>query len=145
MGKAPSFLRGILSAIVYPALMAGSVWAACAALDAGVESAVVVPVINVAAAVLVLSLERALPYRAVWNRSFGDVRTDALHTAFNGLAGWLGQALVTFALTLASVRLSAALATGLWPSRWPLAAQLALALPLSELGIYWLHRIEHRG
>jgi sterol desaturase/sphingolipid hydroxylase (fatty acid hydroxylase superfamily) len=44
-----------------------------------------------------------------------------------------------------SVRLSAALGVGLWPSRWPLAAQLAIAFPIAELPVYWFHRLEHRG
>jgi sterol desaturase/sphingolipid hydroxylase (fatty acid hydroxylase superfamily) len=31
----------------------------------------------------------------------------------------------------------------LWPTGWPLAAQLGLALVIAELPQYWLHRLQH--
>ena len=33
--------------------------------------------------------------------------------------------------------------TGLWPSNWPLALQLALALLIADFGAYWMHRFMH--
>jgi sterol desaturase/sphingolipid hydroxylase (fatty acid hydroxylase superfamily) len=39
--------------------------------------------------------------------------------------------------------LSRSVGTGLWPSDWPFAAQLALAALLAELIQYWLHRWQH--
>lgn len=138
-------VRAVLGSAVYPASMAAAVGAVCAAMDAGIESGLAVGAVNVTALLVVLGLERALPYRAAWNRGFGDVRTDVLHAVLNGAAGEVGRVATVAGLTFVSVRLSAALGTGLWPSRWPLAAQLALALPLAELGVYWLHRLEHRG
>jgi ornithine lipid hydroxylase len=39
--------------------------------------------------------------------------------------------------------LSGLLGASLWPSGWPLMAQLGLALLIAELTQYWLHRLQH--
>lgn len=142
---APGSARKAVGAVVYPAAMAGAVFALSACLEAGVDSGLAVVVVNVIAAAVVLGLERALPYRPAWNRSAGDLRTDALHAVVNGVAGEIGRILTVAGLTWVSVRLSSAIGARLWPSSWPLALQLALALPISEFGVYWLHRLEHAG
>jgi sterol desaturase/sphingolipid hydroxylase (fatty acid hydroxylase superfamily) len=138
-------LRAWLGAAVYPAVMIAAVAAAHAALSKGADSGATVAGINVAAMVVVLALERALPYRERWNRSFGDVRTDVLHLIFSTSAGELGRTLGVAGAAWASVRLSAAIGAGLWPSGWPVAAQVGLAMVVGELPVYWLHRLEHRG
>jgi sterol desaturase/sphingolipid hydroxylase (fatty acid hydroxylase superfamily) len=143
--KTLALLRATGRIAVYPASMAAAVWTVIAAMDAGVESGLAVVAVNVAAALVVLVFERVLPYRRAWNASAGDVRTDVLHAAFNGVTGEIGRLLTVAGLTFVSVRLSTALGTGLWPSRWPLWAQLALAFPIGELPVYWIHRLEHRG
>jgi len=33
----------------------------------------------------------------------------------------------------------------LWPSEWPLIAQLLLALVIGEIGTYWIHRLMHEN
>ena len=32
---------------------------------------------------------------------------------------------------------------GVWPTTWPLAGQLVLAVLIADLGFYWIHRISH--
>src|SRR5262245_56590369 len=90
MGKAPAILRAVFGAAVYPASIGAAVWAVIAAMDAGIDSGLAVVSVNVAAAAVVLGLERVLPYRSAWNRSFGDVRTDILHAVLNGSLGEIG-------------------------------------------------------
>jgi sterol desaturase/sphingolipid hydroxylase (fatty acid hydroxylase superfamily) len=95
---------------------------------------------------LIAVLERLFPHRPEWNRSHGDVRTDVFHLLFTGA---VSQALVAAAvvgpLSLLSIWVSGAAGGALWPGRWPMLAQLALALVLGELGHYVFHRISHEN
>lgn len=95
---------------------------------------------------LIAGLERALPYRPEWNRSHGDVRTDVLHLLFTGQgAQGLFLALAAGPLIALSAGVSAMSGAPLWPSGWPLLAQLGLALVLGELGHYAFHRLSHEN
>lgn len=95
---------------------------------------------------LVALLERLLPYRAEWNRSHGDLRTDVLHLVFTGAAGQiLYQTVVAAGAVAAAGFLSARFGGGLWPLHWPAVAQLGLALCVAELGHYAFHRLSHEN
>lgn len=123
---------------VYPALVGGSLAAAAAALSRGLDPAAVVPAVTVVGVVLVALLERILPFEPQWQRSHEDQITDGLHLVLSlGAAGEAGRQ--------ASLWLGEQLGGSLWPTGWPVAAQLALALLVAEFGAYWLHRIQHRG
>ncbi|MAG33454.1 MAG: sterol desaturase [Deltaproteobacteria bacterium] len=92
---------------------------------------------------VVIASERLYPYVKDWNRSHDDVATD--------VAWWLtgnttGLALYPFAALVAIPAagwLSARFGAGLWPSQWPLAAQLALSFVIVEFFHYWAHRLMH--
>jgi sterol desaturase/sphingolipid hydroxylase (fatty acid hydroxylase superfamily) len=92
---------------------------------------------------IVIAAERLYPYVPDWNRAHGDVPTD--------LAWWVsilatGAALrpmsALIALPLAAW-LSESFGADLWPSAWPLAGQLVLALVIVEFFQYWAHRLMH--
>jgi sterol desaturase/sphingolipid hydroxylase (fatty acid hydroxylase superfamily) len=94
------------------------------------------------------ALERVIPFEPEWRRSKGDVGTDVMHAVL-GVA--IAPALIRGLCLASLVRASHALAAFagraevLWPTRWPLAVQLALALLVSELGGYAVHRAQHRS
>lgn len=91
-----------------------------------------------AVAVLVATLaERLLPYRQEWNASHNDEPRDLLHALVN--EGINGLGVITIPL-LAFLLPN----PGLWPSHWPLWLQLALALPIADLGITLVHFASHR-
>jgi sterol desaturase/sphingolipid hydroxylase (fatty acid hydroxylase superfamily) len=93
---------------------------------------------------LLAGLERGFPYREDWNRSHGDVRTDVFHLLFTGAtAQALVGAVALGPLTLLAGWVASATGGPLWPTGWPLLAQLALALVLGELGHYAFHRLSH--
>jgi sterol desaturase/sphingolipid hydroxylase (fatty acid hydroxylase superfamily) len=95
---------------------------------------------------LIAVLERLFPHRPEWNRSHGDVRTDVFHLLFTGaIAQALVAAVALGPLTLLSLWVSNAAGGALWPSGWPMLAQLALALVLGELGHYVFHRVSHEN
>ncbi|MCW7540981.1 sterol desaturase family protein [Aquabacterium sp. A7-Y] len=99
------------------------------------------------AAHLVLTLvwfgvaERWLPHRADWAPDGRALRRDGIFFSVNALAdtlgGWLAASL---ALLLAARPAAAGLAAAL-----PLWAAAPLALLVSELAAYWLHRAMHTG
>jgi sterol desaturase/sphingolipid hydroxylase (fatty acid hydroxylase superfamily) len=93
---------------------------------------------------LIASAERLLPYRPEWNRAQGDQRTDVGHLLLNGLVTSRVASAVAYAIGLAgSIWLAERVGLRLWPSHWPMAAQLLLALVVAEFGHYWFHRISH--
>ena len=132
----PTLARRTAAVLAYPLVLGVEVLAAWLLLDAGHPASVVVPALNLAAACFVFGLERLIPYRAEWLRSHGDVPTDVAYFVASAVFFEVGRGLVVLA--------SGALARPLvWPTVWPLAAQLPLALAVAELGVYWAHRLEH--
>jgi sterol desaturase/sphingolipid hydroxylase (fatty acid hydroxylase superfamily) len=136
-------MRRLATGLVFPLVMGGSI-----ALAIGL-----VPVLGALQAVLIaetlgalaiIVAERALPFRPAWNRSHGDLRTDALHALVSGVATTqVARGLVALLAGAAAAWLSSALGGTLWPVGWPLALQLVLALVIAELPQYWLHRWQH--
>ena len=128
---------------VFPVILGGSIGMAIALMPA-LGTAAAVAIAQVAGMLAVAAAERWLPYRDTWNRSHGDVRTDALHAVFSGLGTTqLMRPVAIYAGGLGAALLSDALGGTLWPATWPLVAQLALVLVIAELPQYWLHRWQH--
>lgn len=95
---------------------------------------------------LIALLERVFPHRTEWNRSHGDLRTDVFHLLFTGpTAQALVGALALGPLALLSGWVAGNAGGALWPTGWPMLAQLALALVLGELGHYVFHRVSHEN
>jgi len=129
---------------VFPAVVAASIALAMLAMARGLPPAVAAALGQAAGLAAVVALGRLFPYHADWRRPRGDVRTDLSHAMVSGLAA--PEALRPFVHAGAVVVagwLSRTLGVGLWPSGWPLLAQLALALVVGELGQYWFHRWQH--
>ena len=95
---------------------------------------------------LVIGLsEKVQPRYASWAMPRrGDWKADLAHTFFSTLLPpEIIRALSIGVLTGAAVWLSATVGVALWPSDWPVLAQLVLAMLVSELGSYWVHRLMH--
>ena len=95
--------------------------------------------------IVLLALERLHPYQKQWLHSHGDIQTDLLHNLVNFWIPEIYTVVFVGALTVVATRLSDAFGMSLWPSRWPLAVQLLLALVIGELGTYWIHRLMHEN
>ena len=96
-----------------------------------------------AVVLLLLILERVHPYQEEWLHSHGDLRTDLIHNLVNFWIPEVYTVVFVGVLTVAAAWLSNALGADLWPRKWPLLAQLLLALVIAELGTYWIHRLMH--
>lgn len=128
---------------LYPLILAGATGAGMVLLER-TEPEVAIGAIGLGCIVIIALLERVHAYVPAYNRSHGDVGTDLLHNAVSGIAiPELTKVAGFGALYAASAALSEWLGVSLWPARWPLLGQLALALIVAELPSYWFHRIQH--
>ena len=86
-------------------------------------------------------LERIMPYRREWVTSDGQEFPDFAHTILNkGLIQ-----LLLFLLLVSGIieTMGHRPSHSFWPSGIPMALQVVLALIISELGLYWAHRLAH--
>jgi len=137
------FATRMVSHLAFPVVTGGAIAVAIALIGRGMEPLVAAMSTLVPAIAVVIGLERLTPYCAEWNRDHADSRVDVAHLVTFVLTGALSEP----ALRLAGVALAGWLlgpyALDLWPSGWPLALQLCLALVIGELGQYWVHRLQH--
>ena len=94
-------------------------------------------------ALVVLAAERAFPHLPAWQRSHRDIAVDLAHVFSVSLASFATQALVPLALAPLAAPLVSLGTARLWPTSWPLLAQLPLALLAAEFFQYWSHRLSH--
>jgi sterol desaturase/sphingolipid hydroxylase (fatty acid hydroxylase superfamily) len=138
-------LRALLTWGLYPGALCLALLATAAMIARGVPAEAAISGVTVVAGFALYGLQLLHPahgrWRAVTARDFG---LDLAHSVFTmGGSTALVKAATFTLLYAASARLSAAVGAGLWPDRLPLAAQLALALVVGELGAYWVHRLSH--
>jgi sterol desaturase/sphingolipid hydroxylase (fatty acid hydroxylase superfamily) len=130
----------------FPLHFAGALMAGYWAYSQGYSASVVLAVVTGVTAAIIFVLERVHPAHPEWNRSQKDVGTDSLHALVSMI---MLPKLLEFMLlhvafiTAASEVANASDGAGLWPSHWPLAAQVGLALLISQFGEYWVHRTMH--
>jgi sterol desaturase/sphingolipid hydroxylase (fatty acid hydroxylase superfamily) len=84
-------------------------------------------------AVLVAVVERVRPFRAKWSQTHGDRGVDAAFIVVSVALGVAAELVPARALA----------PHGLWPSGWPMLAQVALAAMVSEAMQYGAHRAMH--
>lgn len=123
----------MLPLVSYVALTVGAPLAVWALGNAGLRLDLAVLGVVSLAGVLVGFVERAAPYEWRWNKPLGDSGVDTLHLVFSTLA--IDALYVFGAAHLPGF--------GLWPSSWPLVAQVALAIVIAEFFAYWAHRWMH--
>jgi ornithine lipid hydroxylase len=147
-------LRDLARWSVFPALVAGTaaiaIWGSGVDLAAGIglaavpSEAILYPAVIALGWTSIALLERWLPYRREWRRSHGDVGTDVAHLLVSAtFASGVARAVLGMTAVVAAGWLSTRMGLVLWPSSWPWAIQLALALAVAELGHYAFHRLSH--
>jgi sterol desaturase/sphingolipid hydroxylase (fatty acid hydroxylase superfamily) len=138
------WFRRLLSVGIFPVTFVVFIGLGIWAIRHGLPPAFVSPLAVPPFILWVSALERFHPYVKDWNRDHGDLRADIIHMFVSAL---LTPQAVMWILTAALVPVSAMLTARfdwfVWPKNWPILAQLALALCVSELGGYWAHRIQH--
>lgn len=126
---------------VYPAVLMTPVATAWALMQSGVPPLGAAALAIAAAGAVLWLLELWHPYVAAWRPPSQTLLLDMLHTA---VSSQLISPLVKagFALLLARVVAPHVVAMP-WPDHWPVGLQVALAIPIADLGIYLGHRLMH--
>lgn len=134
--------RWILRIGAYPAVLAWAVFELWALLAAGAALVWAPYAVVAAAGIVIFLIERAIPYRPAWRPTVRDLAGDGVFLA-------LVQVALPLVLSWAAVWLAQRLLAGegltldVWPSHWPLWAQVLLKLAAGDLLRYWLHRWSH--
>jgi len=140
VGGAGELVSFLLFPLVFGSALAAGFWGVAADVPrVQLLAGILLPVL-----VIIVVFERLHPEHASWNESRGDVGTDLIHI---GVSGMLVPKALEAGLVVALagvIGLLAGLSSApLWPANWPLAAQLLLALLVSQFFEYWFHRMAH--
>ncbi len=136
-------MHRVIPWLIFPVTVSAVIGGATVALAADVSASLVVGLATFASVVVVVTLERVRPFRAEWNRPRGDLVTDALYLpTFLGVNA-LVEPVVRVVAVAVGVAISGAIGMGMWPTEWPVLAQLAVACVVVELFDYWPHRWLH--
>jgi sterol desaturase/sphingolipid hydroxylase (fatty acid hydroxylase superfamily) len=128
---------------IFPFVMGGGVLVSWWLMLNGWEPAVAIIWPQIFAFFTVAVFEHVYPYHVSWNINRSDVSVDARHAIGIGvLLGVITPIAVSIGVAVGGW-LSDQFGIGLWPSEWPLLAQIALVLVVGELPGYWVHRWEH--
>lgn len=130
----------VLGVVTWPAVISASVLTARGAIEMGFEPGAVSTAVVWVAALVVMLIQRLIPYQPEWRAWRSEAGADLLHA---GLSTWAGSALAEAAARGIVVAIAASQAhTGLL-SGWPWWAQLAIGLAICDFLAYWLHRTAH--
>jgi sterol desaturase/sphingolipid hydroxylase (fatty acid hydroxylase superfamily) len=133
----------LFQCLVFPVVMVSAVTGTWWLLNQGVDPALSFLGPQLTAFLAVAFAERVFPYHQSWLHSHHDIRVDSIHTVNIGVATVLVASLVVAAGITVGGWVSQFVEIRLWPTQWPLVAQIALALLIGELPGYWVHRWQH--
>jgi ornithine lipid hydroxylase len=134
--------RALLTRLFYPVTMMGALTAAWLLHRAGLPLAAGAYAAVALAGFTVLIGETIIPYRRAWAPTLHDLFEDGLFLVAVQLLlplglGWL------FVIAVQGGLQAAGWTLGVWPSAWPVWAQVALKVVVGDLLRYWLHRWSH--
>ena len=101
----------------------------------GAPAAAALVTLQIAMMLLVTGLERWMPEHASWNVPHHDVRTDAHYFLVSG---------VLLSAVFRALIFAGTPSLAIWPGRWPVAAQLFLAVGVADFGSYGTHVLTHK-
>lgn len=138
-------IRKAVQWTLYPAMLITGLTVTWQAMAHGWPVSPVAMAVVFGASVPLLLAQKLIPAEEAWNptraRSYG---VDLLHMASTGASTELVRA-VTMGLVLqVAVAVHGWMGGDLWPSRWPLVAQLGLGIAAGDFGAYWVHRVCHK-
>ncbi len=91
-----------------------------------------------------LWLERVMPHETQWRRPDGQNLANIAHTLTSkGTSQILLAVNAYIGASIATGGDSGLMGVQIWPSHWPLYAQVILAVVGSEFMLYWAHRTAH--
>jgi ornithine lipid hydroxylase len=137
-----SWLRATSAFLIWPLLFGSGLIGTYVALDSA-WPLLWFNAVYLSIAVGVAICERVMPYELSWLQADRETVNNLAHTLVSkGVIQIAAAIILTFSMATA-MAVGSGLDTGLWPSDWPLAAQVILGLLIAELGLYVAHRTAH--
>ncbi len=129
-------LRSLVSCAFAPTFFVFFIGAGVWLVESGSSKVWLIALLLPAIAVSFIA-ERLVPFEEAWNSARGDSLRDVIHAVVNELSN---------VVAIAAIPVLAALTHGLdvWPSDWPLWAQLAVAVFIADFGITMAHYASHK-
>ncbi len=90
--------------------------------------------------VSLLLLERWMTHEPLWLENDGQTFANIAHTLLNKGMVQAAAAVTTLFVVVQAVDPQSG---ALWPTDWPMWAQVILGLVIAEFGFYWAHRLAH--
>lgn len=128
--------RAILRVAYAPAMLLGFNGAAILVVGTGLPHLWLAALLAAAIAASFI-VERLIPYEPTWNGRSEDTGRDVVYALAYEASVYLSAALIPLLALLSP-------ATSLWPSHWPLGAQLLGAVLVADAGITLCHYASHR-
>lgn len=125
--------RALLRWVTYPAMLSAVAAVGAVTIAADGDPALVSPLVVLGVVGTFALLERLIPHDPAWHPRPREWGVYALYFVLTAVGGALAQGLVMLVVQVVSP---------LEP-RWPLAAELPVALLLGSLGSYAVHRLGH--
>ena len=139
-----TIIQRFVSYVGYPLLLLLPVGAAIALMGQGHSAAIASGLPVGCAMLLILVLERAMPYTPKWYPSWRVFGLDLLHTIIApGVLAPIVKITGFALLAQLGVAATAQLGFQLWPAQWPIAFQILLAVVIADFGAYCAHRWMH--
>jgi ornithine lipid hydroxylase len=139
-----NLLRVAIGVLTFPVLLGGSVAGVWAGIQAGYDPLALVMVMLVVCSGILLVLQRIHPAVPAWRSWRPQAGLDLAHAWLSSLGSTLAaRALVLGGVIHLAERLAESGVTP-WPNHWPVLLQLPIAIVLSDLGAYWVHRLSHQ-
>lgn len=133
-------IRRLLQITTFPSLFGGAGllgwW-----MFTPASAAWLMPLLVGAVGLIALALERVIPFQEQWNHG-ADTASDLLWLGLTQISVLAAEAAVW---ALLAITLAGLFSPALWPSHWPLLAQIGLALLLGDLLPYLYHRASHKS
>jgi sterol desaturase/sphingolipid hydroxylase (fatty acid hydroxylase superfamily) len=140
---ATSLLSRIFASTFFPLALCTAIGTAVWMMSRGMTPVLAI-LPGIVGSYLVIALcERVFPYQQGWLHSQRDLGTDSALFVTNGVLNRLIEPPVLAGSVVLGAGLAAEIGIGLWPSAWPILAQLCLALVVAEFVEYWFHRLMH--
>jgi sterol desaturase/sphingolipid hydroxylase (fatty acid hydroxylase superfamily) len=92
--------------------------------------------IGLAAMATSFAAERIAPYQEAWNLDHGDTERDVAHAIVYEICNFNSIVLLPFLTWMVPWQL--------WPTDWPILAQLAFAIVVGDIGMTLIHYLSHK-
>lgn len=137
--------RDTLSRVLYPVLLAAPTVAfAWLWKVGGWDPNLTIMTVYWAYFLVLIGVERLLPFEPAWNRRDGQLRNDLILSALGLPASTLAAIASLWVLTWAIKTFEPLVSLNVWPVHWPFAVQLILGVLLWDFGNNLAHRWAHK-